>query len=178
MFRPSQAGISVTRHSCLYESAPAYVTNQPPFLNAAVEARTFLPPSSLLKTLKAIESDLGRDLSPSALRYGPRPIDLDIIFYSHARFKVNQEQPSELIVPHPRFAERPFVVAPLVDLLSEGEGRGVGHESKDSFSTPDAEVAEATALTEAAPVAGPAAAEANVSRHWSNHEEMEGGLLG
>ncbi len=54
------SGIQVTRHACLYESAPAYVTDQPVFLNSAVAARTKLDPHALLSTLKQIESELGR----------------------------------------------------------------------------------------------------------------------
>lgn len=54
------SGIQVIRHACLYESAPAYVTDQPVFLNSAVAARTKLDPHALLSTLKQIESELGR----------------------------------------------------------------------------------------------------------------------
>ena len=54
------SGIQVIRHASLYESAPAYVTDQPFFLNSAVSAFTNLDPHSLLKTLKNIEGELGR----------------------------------------------------------------------------------------------------------------------
>ncbi len=54
------SGIQVIRHACLYESTPAYVTDQPVFLNSAVAARTKLDPHALLSTLKQIESELGR----------------------------------------------------------------------------------------------------------------------
>jgi hypothetical protein len=56
-------GVRVVRHSCLYETAPAYVSDQPRFLNAAVLAHTRLPPASLLDSLKRIEKQLGRDLA-------------------------------------------------------------------------------------------------------------------
>jgi hypothetical protein len=56
-------GVRVVRHSCLYHTAPAYVTDQPRFLNAAVLAHTRLPPASLLDSLKRIEQQLGRDLA-------------------------------------------------------------------------------------------------------------------
>ncbi|RXH71064.1 hypothetical protein DVH24_015686 [Malus domestica] len=104
-----KSGIHITRHACLYETAPAYVTDQPNFLNSAVRAVTQLGPHELLGALKKIEKDMGRT---DGIRYGPRPIDLDILFYGKQRIS------SEiLMVPHERIWERPFVMAPLMDLL-------------------------------------------------------------
>ncbi|CAA7048820.1 unnamed protein product [Microthlaspi erraticum] len=103
------SGISVTRHSCLYETAPVHITDQPKFLNAAVRGVTKLGPHELLTVLKTIEKDMGRE---DGIRYGPRPLDLDILFYGNLR--VNSEN---LIIPHERLWERSFVLAPLVDLL-------------------------------------------------------------
>jgi 2-amino-4-hydroxy-6-hydroxymethyldihydropteridine diphosphokinase/dihydropteroate synthase len=57
----SNCGIQVTKHASLYESAPAYVTDQPFFLNSAVSARCSLSPHALLAALKHIEGELGRD---------------------------------------------------------------------------------------------------------------------
>ncbi|CAN4122045.1 unnamed protein product [Withania somnifera] len=97
------------------QSAPAYVTDQPQFLNSAVRGVTKLGPHKLLSVLRKIEKDLGRT---TGIRYGPRPIDLDILFYG--KFKIHSEI---LDVPHERIWERPFVVAPLIDLLgSEIDG--------------------------------------------------------
>uniref|UniRef100_A0A1D1XQW6 Folic acid synthesis protein fol1 n=1 Tax=Anthurium amnicola TaxID=1678845 RepID=A0A1D1XQW6_9ARAE len=104
-----KSGICITRHGCLYETEPAYVTDQPLFLNSAVRGVTKLGPHDLLGLLKQIEKELGRK---EGLRYGPRPIDLDILFYG--KFKIASEV---LSVPHERIWERPFVVAPLIDLL-------------------------------------------------------------
>ncbi|CAL1387320.1 unnamed protein product [Linum trigynum] len=104
-----KSGISITRHGCLYETAPAYVTDQPRFLNSAVRAITKLGPHELLGVLKKIEKEMGRT---KGIRYGPRPIDLDILFYG--KFRVNSDV---LTVPHQRIFERPFVMAPLIDLL-------------------------------------------------------------
>lgn len=104
-----KSGIHVTRHGCLYETAPAYVTDQPRFLNSAVRAFTKLGPHELLGTLKQIEKNMGRS---AGIRYGPRPIDLDILFYG--KLRVNSDT---LTIPHERIWERPFVMAPLVDLL-------------------------------------------------------------
>ncbi|KAF7827959.1 folate synthesis bifunctional protein, mitochondrial [Senna tora] len=103
----NKSGIHITRHACLYESAPAYVTDQPHFLNSAVRAVTKLGPHELLAELKKIEKDLGR--TEGGIRYGPRPIDLDILFYG--KYKVSS---NILTVPHERIWERPFVVAPLM----------------------------------------------------------------
>ncbi|WVZ71410.1 hypothetical protein U9M48_020001 [Paspalum notatum var. saurae] len=103
------SGVNITRHACLYETAPAYVTDQPRFLNSAVRGTTRLGPHELLKKLKEIEKDIGRT---GGIRYGPRPIDLDILLYGNS-----QIDSETLIVPHERIHERPFVLAPLVDLL-------------------------------------------------------------
>nr|GEU45346.1 folate synthesis bifunctional protein, mitochondrial [Tanacetum cinerariifolium] len=102
-------GIEITRHACLYETEPAYVTDQPLFLNSAVRAVTKLAPHELLSVLKKIEKEMGRT---KGIRYGPRPIDLDILFYG--KYRISSET---LAVPHERIFERPFVMAPLVDLL-------------------------------------------------------------
>lgn len=104
-----KSGIEITRHACLYETDPAYVTDQPRFLNSAIRAITKLGPHELLSVLKKIEKEMGRT---KGIRYGPRPIDLDILFYG--KYKINSET---LTVPHERIWERPFVMAPLVDLL-------------------------------------------------------------
>ena len=112
--RLAAAGLTVTRHSSLYETAPAYVTDQPAFLNAAAVVRAEDPalasdPLALLDALKTIERDLGR--VEGGLRFGPRPIDLDVIFHERGAHACER-----LEVPHPRFAERGFVLAPLADL--------------------------------------------------------------
>lgn len=104
-----RSGIDITRHACLYETEPAYVTDQPQFLNSAIRGVTKLGPHELLDALKKIEKDMGRT---DGIRYGPRPIDLDILLYG--RYRITSDR---LIVPHERIWERPFVMAPLVDLL-------------------------------------------------------------
>jgi len=119
-----QHGIEVVRHARLYESAPAYVTDQPQFLNTAIAAKTRLPPDQLLSALKAVEDALGRDFGMA--RNGPRPIDLDVIFYEDVRMETNgsvevagEEQDRSLTVPHRRWHERSFVKAPLADLACD-----------------------------------------------------------
>lgn len=78
----------VLRTSGLYETTAAYITDQPPFLNAAALARTALPPLQLLEALKAIEAAAGRDLQHGR-RWGPRPLDLDIICYGGMQLALN-----------------------------------------------------------------------------------------
>lgn len=104
-----KSGMNITRHGCLYETEPVYVTDQPLFLNSAVRGITKLGPHELLRVLKKIEKDMGRT---DGIRYGPRPIDLDILFYG--KFRVNSEI---LTIPHERIWERPFVIAPLMDVM-------------------------------------------------------------
>ena len=110
-------------HSALYETAPAYVTDQPSFLNAAAVVRVRDPknpmakdPVALLDRLKSVEKTLGR--TEGGVRFGPRPIDLDIIFH-----KCGTHSCDRLEVPHPRYHERGFVLAPLADLLKEPRRR-------------------------------------------------------
>ncbi|GAB2242768.1 hypothetical protein Droror1_Dr00019543 [Drosera rotundifolia] len=104
-----ESGVDITRHGCLYETEPAYVTDQPHFLNSAVRGVTKLGPRELLRVLKRIEKEMGRT---DGIRYGPRLIDLDILFYGkHTVYS------DDLTVPHERIWERPFVLAPLIDLL-------------------------------------------------------------
>ncbi|KAI9168674.1 hypothetical protein LWI28_000267 [Acer negundo] len=104
-----KSGINITRHGCLYETEPAYVTDQPHFLNSAVRGVTKLGPHELLRVLKKIEKDMGRT---DGIRYGPRPLDLDVLFYG--KFSIHSDI---LTVPHERIWERPFVLAPLLDLM-------------------------------------------------------------
>ncbi|MBY6263577.1 2-amino-4-hydroxy-6-hydroxymethyldihydropteridine diphosphokinase [Azospirillum sp. 412522] len=104
--------VEIDAQSALYETAPMYVTDQPAFLNMVVRGTTRLDPVSLLRFLKDIEATLGRDLG--GLRFGPRPIDIDILLYAD---RVVTEP--ELEIPHPRMAERAFVLCPLADVAAD-----------------------------------------------------------
>jgi 2-amino-4-hydroxy-6-hydroxymethyldihydropteridine diphosphokinase len=84
---------------------------QPPYLNAALVGRTQLPPQPLLERLQAIEHELGRE---RPFHRAPRTIDLDLILYGAATIS----EP-DLTVPHPRFRERFFVLAPLAEIAPE-----------------------------------------------------------
>ena len=101
--------MSLERLSATYETAPRYVLDQPPFLNMAVGGDTPLEPLILLEQLKKFEIDIGR--VPTEERYGPRAIDLDILFYGSD--VVNEPG---LSIPHPLMAEREFVLRPLADI--------------------------------------------------------------
>jgi 2-amino-4-hydroxy-6-hydroxymethyldihydropteridine diphosphokinase len=79
------------------------------FLNAAIKIKTSLTPFLLLKALKKIERDLGRR---PTIRFGPRLIDLDILFYANRIIKT-----MNLVVPHPRLFEREFVLKPLREII-------------------------------------------------------------
>ncbi len=101
-------GIEVTRVSSLIETEPEGGPPQNKFLNGAIEIKTKLPPHELLKQLKRIEKELGR---VKTIKNGPRPIDLDILFYGDE--KINS---SHLKIPHPRMHKREFVMRPLKEL--------------------------------------------------------------
>ncbi|TMG02090.1 MAG: 2-amino-4-hydroxy-6-hydroxymethyldihydropteridine diphosphokinase [Chloroflexi bacterium] len=99
--------------SSLYETAPVgSEEEQPAFYNAVCLIETGLEPESLLRFLKTLEHEIGR--RPGAERWGPRPIDLDILLYEDRIL-----QGDELEVPHPRLAERAFVLVPLAELAPD-----------------------------------------------------------
>ena len=106
----STPGINVDRVSSIYETEPWGFTDQPRFLNCAAEITTSQSPSLLLDSVKAIERELGR--TPT-FRYGPRPIDIDILLYGDRL--IHWEAP-DLQIPHLRMAERAFVLVPLAQI--------------------------------------------------------------
>jgi dihydroneopterin aldolase/2-amino-4-hydroxy-6-hydroxymethyldihydropteridine diphosphokinase/dihydropteroate synthase len=104
----------VVATSALYQTPPAYVLDQPPFLNAACKAYTSLSPVDLLAHIKQVERDLGR--LPGGQRYGPRLLDIDILFYDDLHLHTFDEK---LIIPHIRLHERDFVLGPLRDIAPD-----------------------------------------------------------
>ena len=100
--------ITIKKISSVYETEPVYYKEQPLYLNAVLSAVTELEPSDLLRFVKGIESDLGRQPS---FRNAPRTIDIDILFYGDQIVET-----PELIIPHPRIAERVFVLVPLAEI--------------------------------------------------------------
>lgn len=105
--------VEVTRVSRTYETDPVGYANQPRFLNIACEALTSLSPEDLLKHCKRVERQMGRDAGPG-LRYGPRPIDVDVLFYEDRVVDL-----PDLEIPHPLIAERAFVLVPLADVAPD-----------------------------------------------------------
>ena len=105
--------LHIVRSSPIYETAPWGYTDQPSFLNCAVEVRTKLSPVELLGLAKCIESGLGRQEN---FRYGPRLIDIDILLYGIETIHLGQPN---LDIPHPRIPERAFVLVPLTEIAPE-----------------------------------------------------------
>lgn len=109
--------------SSIYETEPMYVEDQPLFWNAAVIGNAFHAPISLLRTLKAIESRIGRTAGD---RYGPREIDLDLLAYGALSLASSADERLRLAVPHPRTPERRFVLQPLAEIAPDWELPGLG----------------------------------------------------
>ncbi len=112
-------GVRVLAVSSVRETEPVGYAEQGRFLNAAAKLETTLRPSELLQLLLAIEGELGR--VRDGPRFGPRTLDLDLLLYGDEQL----EEP-ELTIPHPRLAERSFVLEPLAELEPglEIPGRG------------------------------------------------------
>lgn len=98
------------RRAPVYRSRAVGYTDQADFLNTAVSGQTSLSPEKLLSFLQSVEQEVGRT---ETFRWGPREIDIDIIFYDDLLL----ETPA-LTLPHPLFRERDFVLRPLADLNS------------------------------------------------------------
>jgi 2-amino-4-hydroxy-6-hydroxymethyldihydropteridine diphosphokinase len=101
----------VHEQSFIYETTPWGITEQPNFLNMVIKGETSQMPQELIKNLKSLETELGR--IPS-IRYGPRKIDIDILFYGDLILTT-----PELTLPHPHLHERAFVLVPLADLAPD-----------------------------------------------------------
>jgi len=102
----------VTGLSPFYETTPVGVTDQPPFFNAVLRLHTACTPCELLERLLHIETAVfGRTRT---VHWGPRRIDLDLLLHGGAR--IVEEG---LVVPHPRMAERRFVLQPLCDIAPD-----------------------------------------------------------
>ena len=94
--------------SSFYETEPVGNEDQPKFINAVAKVSTLLSPLFLLNSLKSIENQMGRERSE---RWGPRIIDLDILFYEDFVLKSQ-----ELTVPHKHLHKRKFVLEPLCEI--------------------------------------------------------------
>jgi 2-amino-4-hydroxy-6-hydroxymethyldihydropteridine diphosphokinase len=103
--------LTLIRASSVYETEPWGYREQPAFLNQALQAETDLSPQRLLRLLKRLERRLGRTRT---FRYGPRLIDIDMLFYD--RTVINSRR---LQIPHPRLPERAFVLVPLAEIAPD-----------------------------------------------------------
>jgi 2-amino-4-hydroxy-6-hydroxymethyldihydropteridine diphosphokinase len=104
-------GIDIIRCAGVYSTEPLEISDQPWFLNTALEVHTLLTPEQLLLSCLEVERENQRTRDRSK---GPRTLDIDIIFYGSQII----HRP-ELTIPHPRFADRRFVLTPLADIASD-----------------------------------------------------------
>lgn len=101
-------GVSATRHSSLYRTEPVGGADQPWFVNAVAEIRTWLDPEDLLMKLQAIEKEMGRREKGTG---GPRTVDIDILLYGQAVIHGD-----DLMIPHRELHRRRFVLVPLNEI--------------------------------------------------------------
>lgn len=107
------AAVRLLARSADYETPPWGVTDQPAFVNLCLKVATDLAPRDLLKRALAVEASLGRDRA-SGQRWGPRPVDIDILAYD----EMVLDEP-DLHLPHPRMADRAFVLVPLAEIAPD-----------------------------------------------------------
>jgi 2-amino-4-hydroxy-6-hydroxymethyldihydropteridine diphosphokinase len=103
-------GVRVVKRSALYETEPVEFLAQDWFLNGVVEVETELSPGELMRALLEIERGMGRE---RVLPKGPRIIDMDILLYG-----ARVVRDADLEIPHPRMAERRFVLVPLAEIAA------------------------------------------------------------
>jgi 2-amino-4-hydroxy-6-hydroxymethyldihydropteridine diphosphokinase len=103
--------ICVVRQSALYETEPVEMREPDWFVNCVVEVQTDLQPRELMRALLEIERGMGRERAASPARKLPRIIDLDILLYGSEVIR-----DAALEIPHPRMAERRFVLVPLAEI--------------------------------------------------------------
>jgi len=112
-------GVWLKQRSSNYRTPPWGVTEQPPFMNAAIAIATTLAPRDLLGRMREVEWHLGRNRA-FEYRWGPRTLDLDMLTYD----EVTLDTP-ELTLPHPRLFERAFVLVPLAEIAPDRVISGV-----------------------------------------------------
>ena len=103
--------IEIIKVSSVYKTAPWGYKDQEPFANACALARTQLEPEPLLKAVKAIEAEMGRT---KTMRWGPRLIDIDILFYGTQSLVLDN-----LVLPHKELFNRAFVLVPLAEIAPD-----------------------------------------------------------
>ena len=103
-----EGGFAVIKTSYIYETSPWGTTKQPNFLNLVLKGKTKLSPEGLLKEIQNIEKTMGR---ASTEKWGPRIIDIDILFYNKEVINIPALQ-----IPHPQLHKRAFVLIPLKEI--------------------------------------------------------------
>ena len=103
--------VRIENASQLYVAAPLGYVRDDAFVNAVIRGTTTLKPLELLEMMQAIEAAMGRR---SGVQFGPRPIDLDLLFYESVQMETRK-----LTIPHPRIAQRAFVLKPLAEIAPE-----------------------------------------------------------
>lgn len=103
-------GVRVARQSSLYETEPVEMVSQDWFLNCVIEAVTELTPQESMRAILEIEQSLGRE---RRVPKGPRTIDVDILLFGSAIVRE-----AELEIPHPRLADRRFVLVPFAEIAA------------------------------------------------------------
>jgi 2-amino-4-hydroxy-6-hydroxymethyldihydropteridine diphosphokinase len=114
---------NLTGLSSVYETDPVGYLDQPPFLNLVVRLETSHEPEELLRRIRGIESDRGRQRT---FRNAPRTLDIDVLLYGDRQLGLEG-----LTIPHPRMDERPFVLVPLLELAPELREPGSGRAYRD-----------------------------------------------
>ncbi len=114
-------GAKVVRVSSIYETEPVGLKEQPMFYNMVAQVETELSPVDLWKAIFAIEQSLKRERT---VQWGPRTIDIDILFYDDQVLQIEDEETSDdirtiLIIPHVRLQERRFVLVPLAEIAPQ-----------------------------------------------------------
>ncbi len=118
--------VSITRLSSVYETEPVGLRDQPTFLNLVCVGETSLSPTELLDLLQAIEKRMGR---VRTLRWGARPIDVDILLYGDLVLDSRH-----LTIPHSHMTERAFVLVPLVEIAPEAWHPGLEATARELLS--------------------------------------------
>ncbi|HEX6485004.1 MAG TPA: 2-amino-4-hydroxy-6-hydroxymethyldihydropteridine diphosphokinase, partial [Ktedonobacteraceae bacterium] len=119
--------VEISTISSIYETEPVGYLDQPRFFNIVCYGKTTLKAQELLHFVKDIEVAIGRQ---PTFRNGPRPIDIDIIFYDDLH--VIQDN---LTIPHPRMAERAFVLAPLAEIAPDAVDPVTGQTAQDLLNS-------------------------------------------
>jgi 2-amino-4-hydroxy-6-hydroxymethyldihydropteridine diphosphokinase len=112
--RELEAALGPLRIASLYRSSPLSPVSQPDYLNTVAVATTALEPEAVLALAKALELVAGRQAPARTVRFGPRPLDIDVLLYGD-----RTSDAPELTLPHPRLRERRFMLEPLAEIAPD-----------------------------------------------------------